>query len=126
MQRGCLARRAVASADAPGDPGPAARRRRRRHSRAILGVTRHCAERDRHTSEGPTMHEIQVSVTSTELADDGTAELWYGGELIAFTHYEAGDLMLRIEPRRDGAAVVVGAQAMVAALAEVDRVLARY
>ncbi len=72
------------------------------------------------------MHDIHVNVTSAERASDGTAELWYGGELIAFTHYEDGDLMLRIEPRRDGAAVVVGARAMTAALAEVDRVLAEY
>jgi hypothetical protein len=72
------------------------------------------------------MHEIRVSVTSTELADNGTAELWYGGELIGFTHYDAGDLMLRIEPRRDGTPVVVGAQALALALAEVDRVLAGY
>ena len=72
------------------------------------------------------MHEIRVNVTSTELADDGTAELWFGGELVAFTHYEAGDLMLRIEPRRDGTALVLGARALASALAEVDRVLARY
>jgi hypothetical protein len=72
------------------------------------------------------MHEIHVSVVSTQDAFDGTAELWSGGELIAFTHYEDGDLMLRIEPRRDGAAVVVGAYAMARALAEANRRLAEY
>ena len=72
------------------------------------------------------MHDIQVIVTSTEEAFDGTAELWYRGQLIAFTHYEDGDLMLRFEPRRDGAAVVVGAHAIAAAIAEVNRRLAEY
>jgi hypothetical protein len=72
------------------------------------------------------MHDIHVTVTSTEEAFDGTAELWSAGEQIAFTHYEDGDLMLRFEPRRDGTPVVVGAQAMVTALAEVNRLLAAY
>jgi hypothetical protein len=72
------------------------------------------------------MHEIHVSVVSTEDAFDGTAEFWSGGELIAFTHYQDSDLMLRIEPRQDGAAVVVGAHAMATALAEASRRLAEY
>jgi len=72
------------------------------------------------------MHEINVSVVSVEEAFNGTAEFWSGGEMIAFTHYEDSDLMLRIEPRRDGAAVVVGAQAMATALAEANRRLAEY
>jgi hypothetical protein len=72
------------------------------------------------------MHEIRVNVTSTEEALDGTAELWYSGELIAFTRYDDGDLMLQIEPRRDGAAVVVGARAMATAIAEIDRRLGEY
>jgi hypothetical protein len=72
------------------------------------------------------MRSIQVTVASTEAAFDGTAELWFGGEQVAFTRYEDGDLMLRIEPRRDGAAVVVGAHAMTTALAEVRRRLAHY
>jgi hypothetical protein len=72
------------------------------------------------------MHDIRVNVTSAEEAFDGTAELWYAGQLLAFTHYEDGDLMLRIEPRHDGAAVVVGAHAMATAIAEVNRRLAEY
>ena len=72
------------------------------------------------------MHEIRVSVVSTEEAFAGTAEFWSGGELIALTHYEDSDLMLRIEPRRDGAAVVVGAHAMATALVEVTLRLAEY
>ena len=43
------------------------------------------------------MHEIRVSVVSTEEAFAGTAEFWSGGELIALTHYQDSDLMLRIE-----------------------------
>jgi hypothetical protein len=72
------------------------------------------------------MHEIHVSVTSTEEAFDGTAELWSGDQRIAFTRYEDSDLMLWVEPRRDGGAVVVGAHAMAAALAEANRLLALY
>jgi hypothetical protein len=37
---------------------------------------------------------------------------WAGGELIAYTHFDDGDLMLRIEPRRDGAPVVLGAHSL--------------
>jgi hypothetical protein len=54
------------------------------------------------------------------------AELWSGGRLIGFTHYDDGDLMLRIEPRDDGAAVAIGAHGLAEALAEADRLLASY
>ena len=70
------------------------------------------------------MHEIEVRSVSAEEASEGVAELWAGGQLIAFTHLEDGDLMLRIEPRRDGAPVVVGAHSLAHALAEADRLLA--
>ena len=56
------------------------------------------------------MHEIRVTVTSAEAADYGVAELSAAGESIGFTILEDGDLMLHIEPRRDHAAVVVGAE----------------
>jgi hypothetical protein len=69
------------------------------------------------------MHEIKVSTVSPEEANDGVAELWAGGELIAFTHFDDGDLMLRIDPRRDGAPVIIGAHSLAVALAEVDRAL---
>jgi hypothetical protein len=72
------------------------------------------------------MHEIHVTVVSPEEAAYGTAELWSGGRLIGFTHVEDGDLMLRIEPGHDGAAVVVGAHSLAAAIAEADRLLALY
>jgi hypothetical protein len=69
------------------------------------------------------MHEIHVSVVSPEEASYGVAEFWSEGQLIAFTHLDDGDLMLRIEPRRDGAAVNVGAHGLAAALAEASRLL---
>jgi hypothetical protein len=72
------------------------------------------------------MHEIHVSVVSPEEASDGVAEFWSGGRLIGFTHFDDGDLMLRIEPRNDGAAVEVGARALAEALAEAKRLLASY
>jgi hypothetical protein len=72
------------------------------------------------------MHEIHVSVVSAEEASYGTAELWAGGRLIGFTRLDDGDLMLSIEPHHDGSAVVVGAHGLAEALAEADRLLARY
>jgi hypothetical protein len=72
------------------------------------------------------MHEIHVTVVSPEEAASGTAELWSGGRLIGFTHFEDGDLMLRIEPRHDGTAVVVGAHSLADAIAEANRLLVLY
>jgi hypothetical protein len=62
------------------------------------------------------MHEINVSVASTEATDYGVAELSVGGELIGYTVLEDGELMLHIEPRRDHGAVVVGARSLAQAL----------
>ena len=67
------------------------------------------------------MHEIRVSTVSAEEASYGVAELWAGAELIAYTHYGDGDLMLRIQPRPDGTPVVVGVHGLTVALAEVNR-----
>lgn len=72
------------------------------------------------------MHEIEVRTVSPEEASEGIAELWVGGRMIAYTHIEDGDLMLRIEPRDDGAPVVLGVHGLTEALAEVDRLLALY
>ncbi|TML97242.1 MAG: hypothetical protein E6G10_25325 [Actinobacteria bacterium] len=72
------------------------------------------------------MHEINVSVVSAEEASYGVAELWSDGRLIGFTQFDDGDLMLRIEPRDDGAAVVIGAHGLADALAEANRLLASY
>jgi hypothetical protein len=72
------------------------------------------------------MHAIRVSVVSPEEASYGVAEFWSGGRLLGFTHFDDGDLMLRIEPRDDGAPVVVGARGLADALAEANRLLASY
>jgi hypothetical protein len=72
------------------------------------------------------MHEIHVSVVSSEEASYGTAEFWAGGRLIGFTRLDDGDLMLCIEPHHDGSPVVVDAHGLAAALAEANRLLARY
>ena len=70
------------------------------------------------------MHEIRVESVSAEEAAYGVAELWAGDTLIGYTVYDEGDLMLRIEPSRDGRPLAVGVQSLTDALAEVDRVLA--
>jgi hypothetical protein len=72
------------------------------------------------------MHEIEVSTVSTEEGSYGVAELWAGGEQIAYTSFDDGDLMLRIEPRHDGTRVVVGVRSLTNALAEAERLLALY
>jgi hypothetical protein len=70
------------------------------------------------------MHEVHVSIVSREEASYGVAEFWSCGRLIGFTHFDDGDLMLRIEPRHDGAAVVIGAHGFAEALTEANRLLA--
>lgn len=70
------------------------------------------------------MHEVEVRSISPEEKSDGIAELWAGGELIAFTRVEDGDLMLRIDTRRNGSPVVVGVHGLTQALVEVGQVLA--
>jgi len=74
------------------------------------------------------MHEIEVLTVSAAEASDGIAELRLDGEQIAYTHYDFddGDLMLRIEPRHDGAPLVVEVRSLTAALAKIDGVLAPY
>jgi hypothetical protein len=70
------------------------------------------------------MSAIRVESVSAEEASYGVAELWAEDVLLAYTLYEDGDLMLRIEPRKDGGPVVIGVEKLAAALGEVDRVLA--
>jgi hypothetical protein len=72
------------------------------------------------------MHEIHVSITSPEAGDHGVAELWAAGELIGHTILHDTDLMLRIEPRRDRAAVVVGAHSLAEALTRAEQLLEQY
>jgi len=70
------------------------------------------------------MHEIKVESVSAEEASYGVTELWVDGALIAYTLYEDGDLMLRIEPSHDGGPVVIGVRGLTDALTEVSRMLA--
>jgi len=72
------------------------------------------------------MHEIHVTVVSAEEATYGVAEFWAEGRMIAYTHLDDGDLMLRIQPRPDGAEVVIGGQGLADALAEAERLLAAF
>jgi hypothetical protein len=65
-----------------------------------------------------------VRVVGEEEASLGVAEFWLAGRLFGFTRFDGDDLMLRIEPRDDGAAVVVGAQELADAIAEANRMLA--
>jgi hypothetical protein len=58
--------------------------------------------------------------------DHGTAEFWLGGELLGFTRLEDGELLLRIEPRSDGAAVLVDAHSLHDALAQAKELLQSY
>jgi hypothetical protein len=67
---------------------------------------------------------LHVKVVSAEEASLGVTEFWSGDRLIGFTRIEDGDLTLRIGPAPD--AVVLGAHALAEALAEANRLLARY
>ncbi|HEY2771734.1 MAG TPA: hypothetical protein VGI87_14260 [Solirubrobacteraceae bacterium] len=72
------------------------------------------------------MHEIRVSIASPEAADHGVAELWAADGPIGYTILEGSDLMVRIEPRRDRTAVVVGARSLARALSRAEQLLERY
>jgi hypothetical protein len=72
------------------------------------------------------MHEIRVSISSPEAADHGVAELWAADGLIGYTILDDSDLMLRIEPRRDRTAVVVGARSLARALNRAEHLLEQY
>jgi hypothetical protein len=74
----------------------------------------------------PAQHEITVRVVSPEEADHGVAEFWLGDELFGFTRLEDGGLLLHIEPRKDGAAVLVNAHSLAAALAQAKALLESY
>jgi hypothetical protein len=76
------------------------------------------------TSLEASMHEIKVITISAEEVEHGVAELWAGGQQIAYTVFDDGELTLRFEPRHDGSPVVVGVRSLTDALAEVERVLA--
>jgi hypothetical protein len=72
------------------------------------------------------VHEIRVSIMSPEAADHGVAELWAADELVGYTILQDSDLMLRIEPRGDRTAVVVGARSLAQALSRAEHLLEQY
>ena len=67
---------------------------------------------------------INVFVASPEEADDGVAEFWCGGEMMALTCIANGRLELRIEVRRDGQPWRVDTASLADGLAEAARLLA--
>jgi hypothetical protein len=71
-------------------------------------------------------HKLTVRVVSPEEADHGVAEFWLGDQLFAITRLEDGELLLRIEPRNDGAAVLVNAHSLADALAQAKAILESY
>jgi hypothetical protein len=72
-------------------------------------------------------HEITVRVVSPEeAADYGVAEFWLGDELFGFTRLEDGELLLRIQPRKDGAEVLVSAHSLADGLAQAKALLESY
>jgi hypothetical protein len=72
------------------------------------------------------MNEIKVITISTEEAEHGVAELWAGGQQIAYTFLDDGELKLRLEPPHDGTHAVVSVRSLTDALAEVEQHLAGY
>jgi hypothetical protein len=72
------------------------------------------------------VQEIKVITISAEETEHGVAELWAGGQQIAYTVYDldSGELMLRIDARKDGEPLMLGVRELAEALAEVDRILA--
>jgi hypothetical protein len=93
--------------------------------RAITGASPH-PPRDTVSPPMSAEHEVTVRVVSPEEADDGVAEFWIGGELFGLTRLQDGELVLRIEPRIDGSAVVVNAHSLAGALAQAKVLLSSY
>jgi hypothetical protein len=71
-------------------------------------------------------HEITVRVVSPEEADDNVAEFWLGDKLFGLTRLEDGELVLRIEPRADGATVLVSVHSLASALEQAKSLLQSY
>ena len=71
-----------------------------------------------------TTEPIDVVAVSLEAAEAQIAEFWIGGVLFAQTLPDTGQLMLRIEPRNDGQAWVVGFRELRRALDRTAELLA--
>ena len=72
------------------------------------------------------MGQVRVIVVSPEEAEDGTAEFWCGGDLMAVTTICDGQLQLRIESRSDGLPWLVDPSSLARGLAEATRQIAAY
>jgi hypothetical protein len=72
------------------------------------------------------MREISVIVVSPEEGDSGIAEFWCGGEMMALTCFDDGQLELRIASRADGLPWRVDATSLARGLAEAARLIALY
>lgn len=72
------------------------------------------------------MSQVRVLVVSPEEADNGIAEFWGGGELMAVTTIHEGQLQLRIESRADGRPWLMETTSLALGLAEAARQLAAY
>jgi len=70
------------------------------------------------------MTQVNVIVVSPEEAEDGAAEFWCGGELMAVTTISEGRLQLRIEARSDGLPWIVDTTSLASGLAEASRQIA--
>ncbi|MEA2405298.1 MAG: hypothetical protein QOE08_1945 [Thermoleophilaceae bacterium] len=71
-------------------------------------------------------HEVQVNVISPEAAEYGMAEFWIDDEVFGITAIEDCQIVLRIEPRSDGGAVVVNARSLEQALLHAKQLLESY
>jgi hypothetical protein len=72
------------------------------------------------------MPEINVIVASAEEADDGIAEFWCAGEMVAETIIHEGRLHLRVDPRPDREPWLLEVTSLALGLAEAERRLAAY
>ncbi len=70
------------------------------------------------------MREVSVIVVSPEEAEDGSAELWCGGQLVAVTVYDEGRLALRIDSRTDGLPWLLDVESLARGLDEATRQIA--
>ena len=72
------------------------------------------------------INRVEVIVVSPEEADDGIAEFWCGGEMMALTCIADGRLELRIDSRADGLPWRVDPTSLAESLAEAARLLAAH
>jgi hypothetical protein len=72
------------------------------------------------------MSEVRVILVSPEEAYNDNAELWSGGEMMAFTVLHDCRLHLRIDPRRDGRPWLVDVGSLANALNDAAQRIAAY